>query len=251
MKKILLFVGVLLSGVSVSQTAANFNTNDCASTNHDLFTELNSGKVVVITWVMPCVNCVGGATSAQNAVNSFSASNPGQVVHYIADDYGNSTCATVTSWCATYSLTPNAVFTSSAVSMSPYASAGMPKVIVLGGTNHNVFYNVNGSGNISVSGIQSAISNALATVGMKENNGNSFQTKLSPNPVNNELTFTFKLAEKLTIEIYSVLGQKVKSIENVTGSEVKINTESLCNGSYFARISDGQNSETIKFLIAH
>jgi hypothetical protein len=199
---------------------------------------------------MPCVNCVGGATSAQNAVQSFSASNPGQVLLYIADDYGNSSCSTVNNWCTTNSITPNAVFSNTAVSMSPYGAAGMPKAIVVGGTAHNVYYNTNGSGNITMSGIQSAISNALSAVSIKEYQASTFNAKLSPNPVNNEMTISVVPSEKMMIEIYSVIGQKVKTIEHVSG-EIKLNTESLSNGSYFIKISDGKNTEIIKFLIAH
>jgi hypothetical protein len=251
MKKFLLSFGIIASFGSVAQTATNFNVNDCSGNNHDLFTELNAGKVVVITWVMPCVNCVGGATSAQNAVNSFSATNPGQILNYIADDYGNSSCSTVSNWCTTSGLTPDAVFSSTVVSMSPYGAAGMPKAIVLGGSSHTVFYNVNGSGNISTPAIQSAITNALATVGIKENTSSSFKTKISPNPVNNEMSVSFISSSKLTLEIYSILGQKVKEIQNTDAGDVKINTEGLNNGSYFIKITDGKKSEVVKFLIAH
>jgi hypothetical protein len=251
MKKLLLSLSLVISVVSGAQTATNFNTNDCAGINHDLFTELNAGKVVVVTWVMPCVNCVNGATSARNAVQSFSASNPGQVVHYVADDYGNSTCTTVNNWCTSNAIAPDAVFTSTSVSMSGYGAAGMPKVVVLGGANHTVYYNVNGSSNISMSGIQSAITNALGTVGINKNAAAPLQVKLSPNPVSNELTISFNAKEKATVEVYSMLGQKVKTIESNMADEVKMNTETMPNGAYFVKITNGKNTETLKFIIAH
>ena len=45
--------------------------------------------------------------------------------------------------------------------MSNYGSAGMPKVVVLGGSSHSVYYNVNNN-QINLNGVQTAINNALA-----------------------------------------------------------------------------------------
>ncbi|MBA3683174.1 MAG: hypothetical protein H0W73_18715, partial [Bacteroidetes bacterium] len=137
MKKLILSLSlVCFAALTNAQTAVNFNTNDCASLNHDLFTELDAGKIVVLTWVMPCSACVNGALAAQAASQSFSVSNPGMVVTYVADDYANSNCATINNWCASNGINPTAKFSSTVVSMSAYGTAGMPKVIVLGGANH-------------------------------------------------------------------------------------------------------------------
>ncbi|MCE3259316.1 MAG: hypothetical protein K0S12_957 [Bacteroidetes bacterium] len=253
MKQLLLSLSLLTIAFSGNaQTATNFTTSDCSGTSHDLFTELDAGKVVVITWVMPCSSCIAPAVAAQNAVNSFSASNPGQVVHYIADDYANSSCTTVGNWCTTNSLAPDAKFSSTSVSMSGYGAAGMPKIVVLGGTSHTVYYNQNGSSN-SQSGIQSAITNALAITGVKESASNAISISASPNPVNNELTIRFSsaLTENVTIEIYNVLGKKVSSVESTLKNEVKIDTEHLANGTYFAKVNSKGSAETVKFIVAH
>ena len=55
MKKLLLASSLLLlSGfIAFGQTAVNFTGNDCAGTSHTLFTELDAGKVIVVTFVMP------------------------------------------------------------------------------------------------------------------------------------------------------------------------------------------------------
>ena len=50
-KNLLLIVLAFTTLASVGQTAVNFNTSDCNSNTHDLFTELNTGKVIVLTWV--------------------------------------------------------------------------------------------------------------------------------------------------------------------------------------------------------
>ncbi len=238
------------------QIAPNFTANDCASNNHDLYTELNSGKIIIITWVMPCNACIGGATAAQNAVQSFSASNPGQVLHYIADDVANTSCTTLGNWCTTNSLTPNAKFSSSSVNMTGYGAAGMPKVVVLGNTSHTIYYNVNG-GAVTQANITGAINNALAAVvtGIKESSSNDFKARILPNPVSNELKLTFSLIEarEMNIEIFNSLGQKVKTVNNSTvngNNEMTINVEDLSTGNYFVKLNNGKSSSNVKFIIS-
>lgn len=53
-KSLLLCVSILFSVLLFSQTTAtNFTVDDCNGVTHDLFTELDEGKVVIIAWVMP------------------------------------------------------------------------------------------------------------------------------------------------------------------------------------------------------
>jgi hypothetical protein len=257
-KLLLLFSSCLLTLSSFGQTPANFTVNDCNGNNHDLFTELNAGKVVVITWVMPCINCAAKAVTAYNAVQSFSASNPGQVVYYIADDYGNTSCSSVQLWSDTSVALNIKTFSNASVSMSPYGAAGMPKTIVLGGTTtHSVYFNQNGGAANNLSGIQTAISQATMDIlaGIKENTSTNYQTKLSPNPAQNEISFSYELkqTEQISIEIYNLIGAKIKQVDNssiIGKNEIKINTESLSNGTYFLKINNGKTSDTVKFIIA-
>src|SRR5688572_3528741 len=108
MKKLLLSLSLIITAITLNaQTAPNFTAMDCLGNNHDLYTELNSGKIIVITWVMPCGSCVNGAQFAQGAVQSFSASNPNTVYHYVADDYANTSCGSLGSWCTSIGVTPD------------------------------------------------------------------------------------------------------------------------------------------------
>ncbi len=256
MKKLLSILFALSIFISYSQTASNFNCNDCASVNHDLFTELNSGKIVVITWVMPCSACVNGGLAAQAAVQSFSASNPGMVLNYVADDYGNSSCATIQNWCSTNGINTATMFANAAVSMTGYGTTGMPKVIVVGGSGHNVYYNQNGS-SVTQAGIQNAISTALAAnvTALKGNSGSLSLLEVYPNPTNNSATLTLRLLKetKVKIEVENVLGQKVMEVYNGNLSagenSVKINTSELANGNYFVSCSDNESSKKIKLIV--
>ncbi len=261
MKKLLLILSVtmLSIGVKAQTTATDFTANDCNSVSHNLFNELNSGKVVILAWVMPCGSCVSACQMAWNIANSYSVSNPGQVVFYIADDFGTTSCMTLNNWITTNTITPTALFTNSVISMSDYGASGMPKVVVLAGAStHSVYYNQNNA-SITSPAIQNAVTNALndaGATGIKEVVSKNFGTKIQPNPVTNELNLLFNSKENSTmqIDIYNAIGQKVKSVEVTTSNginETTINVESLSNGNYFAKISNGKNEDVIKFIINH
>ena len=255
-KNLLLTLASLMAVFGFSQTAGNFTCNDCSGNNHDLFTELNSGKVIVIAWVMPCGACISGALAGYTQVQGFQSSNPGTVLFYLADDVANTSCSSLTSWANTNGMSgANAVFSNSTVNMSPYGTAGMPKVVVLGGSNHAVFYNQNGSA-ITQSGIQSAIAAAIAanTAGINvESNFSSME--LYPNPSNSSSKLALKLvkATQVKSEVQNQLGQKVAEVLNSNlrqgDNTVKIDLTELANGTYFISCSDGEVSKKLKLIV--
>jgi hypothetical protein len=164
MRSLILSIGMLLGSLSLTAqlpAAKNFNCNDCSAANHDLFTELNAGKVIVLCWVMPCSACEAPATAANNIVNNYATSHPGKVKFYLCDDYGNTSCSSLNSWATTLGLTNYTSFSNSAIKMSDYGSTGMPKIVVLsGGSSHVVYYNQNNS--LSSTAFNNAIKNAIA-----------------------------------------------------------------------------------------
>ncbi len=257
MKKIVLVVLTgLISNFSFSQTATNFNCNDCSDVNHDLFTELNAGKVVVIVWVMPCGACIGPALSAYNEVQNYSASHPERVLFYLADDLGNTSCSTMTGWANTNGMrAADAIFSNAMINMTDYGAAGMPKIVVIGGSSHTVFYNQEGA--INVTNFDNAINQALVT-GIRENSKADFKMVVFPNPsTTNTTTVTYDLTQSIgaTIDIYNTLGVRVKSIvmeKQVAGKhETPIDLESLSNGVYFIKLNVGDSSQVIPFTVTH
>src|SRR5258706_1435857 len=163
MKKFtLLFFMLLAAGFAGAQSVAkNFNCNDCNSNNHDLFTELDAGKVIVLCWVMPCSLCSGPASSANSIVNSFATSNPGKVKFYLVDDVANTSCSSLNSWGASTGLTNYTSFSNSSIKMTDYGITGMPKIVVLsGGSSHLVYFNQSDSLNTVT--FNAAIKNAIS-----------------------------------------------------------------------------------------
>lgn len=86
----------------------------------------------------------------------------------------------------------------------------------------------------------------VAGVGIGENSANL--VKFYPNPVSNMLYFE-NLANIQQIEIYSIVGQKVMSLESGNASKMSVNTNNLKSGVYFMKFFAGDGSyTTAKFI---
>jgi len=139
-------------------TAVDFTTNDCNGVQHHLFSELDAKTIVVMAWVMPCGTCVADPLATLSIVQSYNSSHPEQVVFYLVDDYANTSCSGLDAWAVFYGLGGATKFSDPAISMSDYGVDGMPKIVVLGGEDHRVYFNKNSS----IDGVQDAINQALA-----------------------------------------------------------------------------------------
>jgi hypothetical protein len=261
MKKILLINALFCFSVGIvcaQTTATDFTTDDCNGVTHNLFNDLDAGNVIVIGWVMPCGPCATYTIPAYSAVQSFATSHPGRVHFYLVDDYANTTCATLINWGNTNNMPLNTTFSSADIDMYDYGTAGMPKVAVLGGIDHTVYYNTNNS-QINFNGVQTAITNALsAPLAVEQSVNNEFEILSYPNPVNNVLNVSYTNIKSAIINftIVDVLGKVVLSIEEdasyLKGEATKsINISALNNGNYFLKISSAGIVESIPFIVSH
>ncbi len=255
MKKLSFFVFLFLfiQFSKAQTTATDFNITTCAGTNHHLFSELDAGKVVVISFVEPCGSCIAPSLTAYAAVLSYATSNPGKVVFYISDDLANTSCATLQSWTTTNGLGAAEIFSNSSLVQTQYGSGGMPKIVVLA-PNRQVKLNQNSS--LTTGQITTAINSALATTGVNETVNSNLHLSVYPNPVNNILSSEYFLEEssEVTIELVNMLGAKVKSFSQKQSAgkhDFQIETEALNNGIYFLKISTVLSSQTIKVTISH
>lgn len=256
MKKILL---TAVSGLALTfgfaQTATNFTCNDCAGTNHDLFTELNAGKVIVISFIMPCGSCIAPSKAADNAVASFQSSNPGQVLFYASDDQGTNTCSSFNSWLSTNAITPDATITNPALKVTPYGTGTMNRVVVLGGSSHTVYYNA-GSG-VTQTNVQNAITTALNALTAVAEIGNISSYNVFPNPAasSTSISYTLEASADVTIDIYNMIGetQKTISLTNQASGQHQLDVDcsKLNSGYYFVRINSGKLEKTILLSVAH
>jgi len=253
--KILLVLFVVNTGFS-QNTATDFTTDDCNGISHNLFDSLNAGNVIVIAWVMPCGPCATYASPAYSAVQSFASSHPGKVDFYLVDDFANTACPTLVNWGITNNMPLNTTFSSSDISMSDYGTNGMPKVVVLGGANHAIYYNDNDD-KITFIGVQTAINDALSSpLNIHEQENNIFQLSCFPNPANDFLRINYKInkIDNIKFQIVNVVGETVLQVDEnkylftETGQQY-ININNLKDGVYFLNAYSKFDKETIRFII--
>ena len=253
MKKTLMIITAILTSLGFAyaqNTATDFTTDDCNGISHNLFNELDNGNVIVIAWVMPCAPCATDVLPAYSAVQTFASSHPGKVHFYLVDDFANTACSTLTTWGNSNGMPLNTTFSSSDISMSDYGTNGMPKVAVLGGSDHTIFLNNNAAA-IKFIGVQGAINDALnEPLGIEQTQESYFKLLTYPNPVNNILNVvnTKVNSEKITYRIIDSLGKTVIQENKLTTS---IDVNSLNNGNYFLKVSSKISSESIPFVVNH
>jgi hypothetical protein len=257
-KKILVVITLLFTGffTNAQTTATDFNVNDCGGTSRHLFTELDAGKVIVLAMVDPCSSCIGPAKSALAISKTYEATNPEKVVYYLTDDFGNTPCATLISWASTNAITSVPIISDEAVSQTNYGAAAMPKIVIVAGTNHKIYFNQNNGLNATT--FTAAINNAIATSSINESVQSDFKMSIYPNPVKNQFTVNYHLniASEINFEIYNLLGSKVKSFASFKQNsgahlESDFETESFTNGIYFLKINTNENSQIIRFSVSH
>ncbi len=250
----LLLLGFMILSSAVAQTTGkNFILNDCSGIRHDLFAELDSGKIIVLSWVMPCGSCVGPSLAASSVVQKFAGSHPGKVLFYMADDLANTNCATVSLWASSNEISVSTVFSDAAINMWDYGTPGMPKTIALAGLNHEVIFNQNSSVNVTT--LTNAITQRLST-GINNDPLPGFRSSLYPNPLTGN-TLTLKhiseVSEILNVDIYNTLGSKVKSdklsISTAGENAFDLDLALLTNGVYFVRLNAGTKSQVLKLIV--
>jgi hypothetical protein len=254
MKKTLLssFFMMTIFLASFAQTATDFTVNDCSGNSHNLFSELNAGKVVVLCWVMPCGSCTGPALTTYNVVQSYQSSDPNRVFYYMVDDYANTTCSSLNSWANSISVPQSAFslrFSNAAINMMDYGSTGMPKIVVVGGTDHTVFYNANNS--VSSPALQSAINSALSATNVAGPNATATSINVFPNPLKaaGEIKVNIAKSSDVTLELYNLEGKLLQNLYsgrmNPGENKVEFNAANYAQGMYLVKLSvDGKN----KFL---
>ncbi len=255
MKK-LITTALLAAATSVAlaqTTATNWTATDCNSTSHTLFNELDNGKVIVFVWVMPCGSCVAASTTAYNVVQSFATSNPGQVLFYLADDLGDANCAALTNWINSNSIGNTANMTifgnsGNVINEADFGGTGMPHVIVMGGTNHQIFFNKKNSQANDQAGITTAINSALQALSI--NNVNSqIEFSVSPNPVSENFAVSYTKAIK-KITVTAVNGQIVKEETFATGKKnPTVDMSETASGVYIIKITDIDDKTGIQKVI--
>ena len=94
---------------------------------------------------------------------------------------------------------------------------------------------------IHVLGAPASISNAITNT-----------LNVYPSPANESFTIENGYGKNCRIEIYNVLGQMVKNIQNDSSNRITVNCSNWKNGYYVCRLyKDGKAEKTVKIVVAH
>jgi hypothetical protein len=246
-----------MSQFGLAQPAVNFTCNDCFGINHDLFTELDAGKVIVLCWVEPCGGCVDASLISSYLVESFQENYPDKVYLYLADDYANTDCVSLISWANMFGIHPTTFFSDTSVNMLGYCEPGMPKVVVVAGDEHVVYYNANNT--IDATTLEEAIQNAInATTTVINESLNNFSSIYHyPNPSDNKVLVSLNLVANGNIkaEIIDLSGRIffTKSWSGLSEglNNLQLNVTPIETGIYILKLIDGLSNIQIKMVIAH
>ena len=256
MKKLLLSLSLMMFVfvTSFAQTAPDFTANDCNGTSHNLYSELAQGKVIVLNWVMPCGACTGPSLTAYNVAQSFGNPN---VLYYLIDDVGNTSCTSLSSWANGAGIGTNrTTFSTTSIVESSYGGVGMPHVAVVGPNGTMYFNGLNSAAGNSTS-IQNAISTALTATGISVNTPNTFSLSVSPNPTSENTLLKYSLTESAVVsfDVMNELGQKVATYslykQSAGKHEYQFDVKKLSNGNYFVHFNTEKNNQVLKFAVSH
>jgi hypothetical protein len=256
MNKILLLSALCLIGFSSSAqtTATDFTSTDCDGTAINLFSELNSGKVIVMCWVMPCGACQGPGLTTMNVVNSYMSTNPHTVYMYVIDDYANTSCALLENWKNNIGLVGPNTFSDASIEMADYGIIGMPKIVVVAGGTHTIFYNVNDV--VNPTDLQAAINAALQVIGVDEQDVFASSLSVFPNPATEKSELQFSLLENSRVEI-TLLDMKGAIVKDVFEgklaqgkNKIGFSTSGIAPGTYLVKVSNGTKSNYLNLVIA-
>lgn len=256
----LLFAGA--ASAQIGATAPDFTVTDIEGNEHNLYTYLDAGKVVILdcsaTWCPPCW------TFHQNHYlksldDQFGPKGTDQVVVLFyeadastnSDDLNGTGSNTQGDWVTGVEY-PIIDPVSPSLSGSVYWPLGYPTVNVISPNDKKIKADLF---NNQVSSVEASLTSMIETVsahfaaGVGVEEQTLSEIALYPNPTADMVNLNFTAAQQgtLTIEVTNVLGQIVhtetRTAENGSNS-VAVNLSSLNNGYYTLLLTDAANNRS-------
>lgn len=243
--------------ISKAQTTAmDFNRADCNGNMQHLFTQLDSGHVAVLEFFMNnCSPCITAGNAIKPMYDGIAAQHAGKM-HSYSIGYTNSyTCATIKNWVTSNGF--NSIpMDSGAMQVAYYGGFGMPTIVIVAGTNHDILFTTIGFTTSDTAAMGTAIRNFFATTAeAMPLNVTSF--KVFPNPASSSLNIELGLKEVATVsfELTNLAGQRVINLESekaAPGTFTKmLSTEYLAEGMYILHANVNGIKASYKLNIIH
>lgn len=248
-----------LSKASFSQTTAmNFNGNDCNGNAVNIFSDLDAGKAVVLFYYMPnCSTCIPPANAIQKMANKINSACPGMVKGYANSYLNSTTCVYTASWVTSNNLTfYTPIGGTGADEVAYYGGFGMPTVVLLGGTNHDVIWSTQNWQNSDTTIMRDYILAMNCSVGLEENqDGQSFNVYPNPSYDQAEVSFNMIQSQSYSIAMFDVVGKLVYQSSELAAENgaVKrtIDVSNLPEGSYTVEVNINGVRTNRRLVVKH
>jgi len=261
MKTSILFITLLwlsVYSVKAQTTAMDFQGVDCNGNNVHLFNDLDAGQAVVLFYYMPsCGTCPPPAQKIQAMANKINATCEGMVKGYAYPYQNSTTCAYSSGWVSSNGLPLYHPMDSGAVQVAYYGGFGMPTVVLVGGTNHDVLWSTQNFVDSDTTTMRDLILNMACVAGVNENNEIISDLELFPNPANTSINVNFSVENNsnVKIELIDLLGKVILSRNEVAvqngNVEQSFDCRELQNGNYLMKIKINDKVSIRKFVVSH
>jgi hypothetical protein len=260
--KIMLTALILLGTFNskAQMTAMDFTMVDCNSSGtHNLFSDLNSGKVVIIEYFMiSCGSCIVAGQALESMKSNLLSQYPGKVKSYAFGFNNTYSCSAIVNWVNTNGFT-SIPSDSGAVQVAYYGGMGMPTIIIAAGTNHQLLGSPYvGFNNSDTTQMATNIRTFLnSQVSIKENTQSIKNLSVYPNPANGQINVSFSLLKnsEVTMELIDITGRKIANLvsEKMSAGIISktFNTSSFQEGNYFLKINSSGIISQQKISIIH
>ena len=248
---------MFVNSISKAQTTAmDFTKMDCAGQNHQLFSELDSGNLVIMEFIMTCNSCIAAGHALETMVANLQAEYPNRVRWYQMAYTNSYTCASMTAWKNTNGFT-SAVFDQGAALVAYYGGFGMPTVAVAAGSGHDVLFSNVGFSISDTTAIGIAARNFFATSSTVELPSSIQSFRAYPSPANTSLSVSLNLNEsgELMIQLVDLSGKEIMkaAAEPVSKGVVERNLDvsNVASGIYLVKATINGKSVIERIKISH
>ncbi len=260
-KTFMLAVGILLASTNskAQTTAMNFSITDCNAMPHDLYSDLDAGKAVILEFFMlSCSGCVVAGDLLEPMKANILAQYPGMLESYAFGYSDSYTCTNVLNWVTTNGYTSYPC-DSGALQVAYYGGMGMPTIVIIGGAGTHDLLSAPyvGFATSDTTTVGNDIRNFLGGLSVAENKNSITQFNVFPNPTNSDVNLTFNLTEngKVIIDILDLSGRLVTNLSNEKMAIGKVNktisTSAIESGNYLLRVNVNGNVSQQKLNVIH
>lgn len=270
MKRIITSIAVCLTAATsmaqVGAVAPDFTVTDINGNSHNLYTYLNSGKVVLLdvsaTWCGPCWN-FHNAHYLEDLYAEYGPNGTDEVVVLFYEGDGATTSAdlngtggnTQGDW-VTGTPYPIINETPLQLSLNVYAPLGYPTINLISCADKKIKWDLWDSQAASQATslqnmrakVQEQIDACASSAGVSENS--ILEATIAPNPTSDvtAIRFSAESAQTATVQLYGVSGQLISSAshEIVSGNnEISVNLSNLQAGTYFVKVIASESSSNM------